>query len=177
VLILLVLNNSLSNHLILGKLNNCLNLEKSFRFNGCFDTWDRRINLHHFRFDEMLTLSHPPPPPLFIRHVTHTHSLSLFLSLSNTHTHTHTHTRNLSDLVTRSISKSCRSELHRHRQVKCHSKPSHQTLISIRGRCHCESLGSISSTFHEQFLRVQIPKGQKDTDDLTVSLHFWIFCP
>jgi len=28
--------------------------------------------------------------------------------------------------------------------------------------------GSISPTFYEQLLRVQIPKTQKDTDDLTV---------
>jgi len=29
-------------------------------------------------------------------------------------------------------------------------------------------LGSISSTFYVQLLRLQIPKAQKDTDDLTV---------
>ncbi len=37
-------------------------------------------------------------------------------------------------------------------------------------------LGSISSTFYVQLLRLQIPKAQKDTDDLTVFFHaFGIF--
>jgi hypothetical protein len=35
------------------------------------------------------------------------------------------------------------------------------------------SSGSISQTFYEQLLRTQIPKGQKDIDDLTVYLRFW----
>ena len=35
-------------------------------------------------------------------------------------------------------------------------------------------LGSISPTcFYEQLLRSKIPKAHKDTDDLTVFLHFW----
>jgi len=34
-------------------------------------------------------------------------------------------------------------------------------------------LGSISPTYYEQLLPTQIPKAQKDTDDLTVFLRFW----
>jgi len=32
---------------------------------------------------------------------------------------------------------------------------------------------SISPTFYEQLLHTKIPKAQKDTNDLTVFLHFW----
>jgi len=31
-------------------------------------------------------------------------------------------------------------------------------------------------TFYEELLRVQIPKAQKDTDDLTIFLRFWDLC-
>jgi len=34
-------------------------------------------------------------------------------------------------------------------------------------------LGSISSTFYEKLLSLQIPKAQKDIDVLTQFLHFW----
>jgi len=34
-------------------------------------------------------------------------------------------------------------------------------------------LGFISPSFYEQLLQSQIPKAQKDTNDLTELLHFW----
>jgi len=37
-------------------------------------------------------------------------------------------------------------------------------------------LGSILSTFYEQLSQMQIPKAQKDTDDLTIFLYFWNLC-
>jgi hypothetical protein len=37
----------------------------------------------------------------------------------------------------------------------------------------CIDLGSISSTFYVQLLRVQIPKAEKDTDSFTKLLCFW----
>jgi len=34
-------------------------------------------------------------------------------------------------------------------------------------------LGLISPTFYAPLLQAQIPKAMKDTDDLTVFVHFW----
>ena len=49
--------------------------------------------------------------------------------------------------------------------------------LSLRERkkaeLHKEVLRSISPTFYMQLLHVQIPKVQKDNDDLTVFLCYW----
>jgi hypothetical protein len=39
--------------------------------------------------------------------------------------------------------------------------------------CENRDQGSISPTFYNQLLQEQIPKMQKETDDLTVFLRFW----
>jgi len=57
------------------------------------------------------------------------------------------------------------------------------TVFCAFGICTCKSFAwtcwwnwpqvSVSSTFYTQFLCSLIPKAQKDTDDVTLFLHFW----
>ncbi len=49
----------------------------------------------------------------------------------------------------------------------------HISLKSFRKKADVSNPESISSTIYEQLLCVQIPKAQKDTDNLTEFLRFW----
>jgi len=54
--------------------------------------------------------------------------------------------------------------------ISSNTQASSCLTFSISLKKNDRNLGSISSTFYKQLLRMQIPKVQKKTDDLTVVL-------